>query len=62
MVGNLKKITVFFKFPTVFLRKKKEKVRVGAVSYTHLDVYKRQINYLMNISPEPFRLVAYRMH
>ena len=22
MVGNLKKITVFFKFPTVFLRKK----------------------------------------
>lgn len=27
MVGNLKKITVFFKFPTVFLRK--EKVRVG---------------------------------
>ena len=24
MVGNLKKITVFFKFPTVFLRKKKE--------------------------------------
>ena len=23
MVGNLKKITVFFKFPTVFLRKKK---------------------------------------
>ena len=25
MVGNLKKITVFFKFPTVFLRKKKEK-------------------------------------
>ena len=29
MVGNLKKITVFFKFPTVFLRKKKEKVRVG---------------------------------
>ena len=29
MVGNLKKITVFFKFPTVFLRKKKEKERVG---------------------------------
>lgn len=29
MVGNLKKITVFFKFPTVFLRKKMEKVRVG---------------------------------
>ena len=29
MVGNLKKIIVFFKFPTVFLRKKKEKVRVG---------------------------------
>ena len=29
MVGNLKKITVFFKFSTVFLRKKKEKVRVG---------------------------------
>ena len=36
MVGNLKKITVFFKFPTVFLRKKEEekgkkrkKVRVG---------------------------------
>ena len=27
MVGNLKKITVFFKFPTVFLRKKKEKVQ-----------------------------------
>ena len=25
MVGNLKKVTVFFKFPTVFLRKKKEK-------------------------------------
>lgn len=25
MVGNLKKLTVFFKFPTVFLRKKKEK-------------------------------------
>ena len=25
MVGNLKKINVFFKFPTVFLRKKKEK-------------------------------------
>ena len=25
MVGKLKKITVFFKFPTVFLRKKKEK-------------------------------------
>ena len=25
MVGNLKKIIVFFKFPTVFLRKKKEK-------------------------------------
>ena len=25
MVGNLKKITVFIKFPTVFLRKKKEK-------------------------------------
>jgi len=25
MVGNLKKITVFSKFPTVFLRKKKEK-------------------------------------
>lgn len=25
MVGNLKKITVFFKFPTVFLRKKKGK-------------------------------------
>ena len=25
MVGNLKKITVFFKYPTVFLRKKKEK-------------------------------------
>ena len=24
MVGNLKKITVFFKFPTVFLRKKVE--------------------------------------
>ena len=24
MVGNLKKITVFFKFPTVFLRKKEE--------------------------------------
>lgn len=33
MVGNLKKLTVFFKFPTVFLRKKEEekrkKVRVG---------------------------------
>lgn len=32
MVGNLKKLTVFFKFPTVFWgrkRKKKEKVRVG---------------------------------
>ncbi len=27
MVGNLKKITVFFKFPTVFLRKKKEQVK-----------------------------------
>ena len=25
MVGIFKKITVFFKFPTVFLRKKKEK-------------------------------------
>ena len=25
MVGNLKKLTVFFKFPTVFLRKKEEK-------------------------------------
>ena len=25
MVGNLKKLTVFFKFPTVFFRKKKEK-------------------------------------
>ena len=24
MVGNLKKLTVFFKFPTVFLRKKEE--------------------------------------
>ena len=24
MVGNLKKIPVFFKFPTVFLRKKEE--------------------------------------
>ena len=29
MVGNLKKTVIFFKFPTVFLRKKKEKVRVG---------------------------------
>ena len=29
MVGNLKKTVVFFKFPTVFLRKKKEKVRVN---------------------------------
>ena len=29
MVGNLKKLTVFFKFPTVFLRKKEEKVRVN---------------------------------
>ena len=28
MVGNLKKTVIFFKFPTVFLRKKKEKVRV----------------------------------
>lgn len=25
MVGNLKKTVIFFKFPTVFLRKKKEK-------------------------------------
>ena len=24
MVGNLTKLTVFFKFPTVFLRKKEE--------------------------------------
>ena len=24
MVGNLKNLTVFFKFPTVFLRKKEE--------------------------------------
>ena len=24
MVGNLKKLTFFFKFPTVFLRKKEE--------------------------------------
>lgn len=24
MVGNLKKLTVFFKFPTVFLRKEEE--------------------------------------
>ena len=24
MVGNLKKLTVFFKLPTVFLRKKEE--------------------------------------
>ena len=24
MVGNLKKLSVFFKFPTVFLRKKEE--------------------------------------
>ena len=24
MVGNLKKLTVFFKFPTVFLMKKEE--------------------------------------
>ena len=24
MVGNLKKLTVFFKFPTVFLRNKEE--------------------------------------
>ena len=24
MVGNLNKLTVFFKFPTVFLRKKEE--------------------------------------
>ena len=24
MVGNLKKLTVFFKFPTVILRKKEE--------------------------------------
>ncbi len=24
MVGNLKKLTVFFKFPTVFLRTKEE--------------------------------------
>ena len=29
MVGNLKKTVIFFKFPTVFLRRKKEKVRVG---------------------------------
>lgn len=36
MVGNLKKTVIFFKFPTVFLRKKEEekgkkrkKVRVG---------------------------------
>lgn len=40
MVGNLKKITVFFKFPTVFLRKKEEekgkkrkKVRVGEAKF-----------------------------
>lgn len=25
MVGNLKKTVIFFKFPTMFLRKKKEK-------------------------------------
>ena len=29
MVGNLKKITVFFKFPTVFLRKKEEEKEKG---------------------------------
>lgn len=29
MVGNLKKITVFFKFPTVFLRKKEEEKGKG---------------------------------
>ena len=29
MVPVLKKDVIFFKFPTVFLRKKKEKVRVG---------------------------------
>ena len=29
MVGKLKKITVFFKFPPVFFGEKKEKVRVG---------------------------------
>ena len=33
MVGNFKKITVFFKFPTVFLRKKKEKVMLGEVKF-----------------------------
>ena len=27
MVGNLKKLTVFFKFPTVFLRKKEVEIR-----------------------------------
>ena len=39
MVGNLKKITVFFKFPTVFLRKKKEKVRVGEGKFTRFTQY-----------------------
>lgn len=29
MVGNLKKITVFFKFPTVFLRKEEEEKGKG---------------------------------
>lgn len=29
MVGNLKKLTVFFKFPTVFLRKKEEEKGEG---------------------------------
>ena len=29
MVGNLKKLTVFFKFPTVFLRKKEEEKGKG---------------------------------
>ena len=39
MVGNLKKIIVFFKFPTVFLRKKKEKVRVGEGTFATFHFY-----------------------
>ena len=44
MVGNLKKITVFFKFPTVFLRKKKEKVRVGEGKFlTFVFFFRRKL-------------------
>lgn len=42
MVGNLKKITVFFKFPTVFLRKKKEKVRVGEGKISNIRIFFRR--------------------